>query len=348
MKITMSVLAIFLAFAVQVFGGTVTNTSLTLPISSKGALKAYALEQVTAGYISLNSLSQIRKSDDLTYFQTKGSPGDIARQFSEVVFRFHVYNTSDPIYLNAALRDENWNTYFYGYTQGKVQSTGSDTFLSAPNLTLKLVDQVPIKVEGASYAQITFRDSQGNFSWDDRLQVENGVIYFPQNYVVNENQKGEIRIGINNNGVFEEHVLSLQGEEFPTTSVSGYINNTTIDNSVEITDSGFPTSSPLWASGNGSITDPSQSSPPVIRVELKQKRAINVSWYLYYQGVLQTPSAVWYYKKGNEFENPLIITTRGDSMTPVLDPGIYYFYFEYPLFETPIPTQPINGSSSKG
>lgn len=346
MKTLLSVLAIYIAFAVQVFGANI-NTPLALPIGSRGALKAYALEQVSAGYISLSSSSQIQKSGDLTYFQTKGSPGDITRQFSEVVFRFHVYNTSDPVYLNAGLHDDSWNVYFYGYTKGKVETTGSDTFLSAPNLTLRLVDQVPIKVEGASYAQITFRDSQGNVYLTDYLQVNNGVIFFPQSYV-ETNQKGEIRIGINNNGVFEEHVLSLQGEELPTTSVSGYINNTTIDNAIEITDSGYPIKTPLWASGSSLITDPSQSSPPVIRVELKQSRAIQVAWYLYYQGVWQTPSAVWYYKKGSEFENPLTITNLGTSMTPVLDPGIYYFYFEYPLFESPAPTQPVNGWNGKG
>lgn len=349
---TIAVLAIFIAFVSQALaGGTTTTTttstnpatsgSISLPIQSRGTLKAYASEQVTGGYTSIGSSSQVQKAGDTNYVNVSGSsPKSIANQLSAAALKFHSYNTSDIIYSNTALTDSNWNLYFYGFGQGGVIASGSTGILSVPNITMQLADPVPLKEPGAVWAYAVFRDANGNIMWENSLQVNNGIIYFPQSYT---GQIGEVRVGINNtSGRIEEHVVSIQtGLELPTTLVSGSI-STSIENYMEVTDNGYANGVMLSATGNSAITDPSpgQSSPPVVRVTLTSARAVSVKWGLTVQGYPQSAEGVWYYKQGDSVEYHLPVTTDGMATAPILQPGTYYFYFDYSAYEA-APTQPI-------
>jgi len=324
-----------------------------LPIGSEGALKAYALEQVTAGQINLSSPAMVLSQNDSTYFEAFGSPGQIVRQFSQVQFRFATYRTSDPVYVSANLHDKDWNTYFWGFQQGKVAvySSSPRGKFTIPPLSMRLVDDVPIKVNGVRFAEIIRRDKDGNIFEYDYLNVSDGLIFFPKKYA---GQNGEMKVGLlDQNGQSLEYVFSLGGgSQIPTTSVDGTV-WTEIENSVEASDAGYPDASNMWAVGSGIVDNIDNSSPPVIMVTINKARTVTVAWYLYLKGsgltsVRQQPTSAWYYKVGDEKmeEELLPINESCVGTTEVLQPGVYFFYFEYPVYNR-VPEQPVY-SGGKG
>lgn len=307
-----------------------------LPIGSEGALKAYALEQVTCGQISLSSSSMLASQNDSTYFNAVGSPGDIVRQFSQCQFRFSTYKTSDPVYVNADLRDDDWNRYFWGFETGQVKVYSSSSYgrFSISYLNMRLVDDVPIKVKGVKFAEIIVRDSDGNILWSEYLNVSDDLIFFPKKYT---NQNGEIKLGVTDeNGQYLEYIYSLKGSQIPTTSVEGAL-WAEIENYKEANDAGSAETAEFWVVGNGMVEDINNSSPPVIKVTINKARKVTVAWYLYLKGpgltsVRQQPTGVWYYKNGAEEEEFLPVNDSCVGTTEVLQPGVYYFYFEYPVY----------------
>lgn len=345
MKQLKFIAAIFALIAVSAVNTSALAADLTgLPISSEGALKAYALEQVTAGQINLSSASMVTSENDSTYFDAKGSPGDIVRQFSQSQFHFSTYKTSDPVYVNANLHDDDWNTYFWGFETGKVTVYNSSSYgkFSVSYLNMRLVNDVPIKVKGANSAEVVYRDKDGNILWTEYLTVSNGLVFFPKKYT---GKNGEVKINaIDQNGQNLQYVYSLKGSPLPATSVDGSL-WAEIENYKEATDAGYADTAEMWVAGSGFIDNVDNSSPPVIKVTVYKARTVTVCWYLYLKGqgltsVRQQPTCVWYYKKDSETEEFIPVNDSSVGTTPVLEPGTYYFHFEYLIYNR-TPEQPV-------
>ncbi len=346
-KITAAIFALLATLTTSLLSADLSG----LPIASEGALKAYALEQVTTGQINISSPSMLASPNDSKYFNAVGSPGDIVRQFSQVQFRFRTYKKSDPVYVSADLRDNDWNIYFYGFETGKVTVYGNSQYgrFSISYLSLRLVDDVPIKVKGVKFAEITHRDKDGNILWYEYPTVSDGLIFFPKKYA---GQNGELKVvTTDQDDNTLEQVFSLsEGTQIPTTSVDGYL-WAEIENYKEANDAGYADTTELWVTGSTIVENLDNSSPPVIKVTLNKARKVNVAWYLYLKGqgltsVRQQPTGVWYFKKGAEEEEFLPVNTSSVATTPILQPGVYYLYFEYPVYNK-VPEQPVY-SGGKG
>ena len=334
-KITVAIFALLTMFATSLSAAGLAG----LPIGSEGALKAYALEQVTSGQINISSPSMVASQNDSTYFNAKGSPGDIVRQFSQCQFRFATYRTNDPVYVSANLHDEDWNTYFWGFEKGKVTVYDSSPYgkFSISYLNMRLVDDVPIKVKGVRFAEIIHRDDDGNILWYEYPNVADGLIFFPKK---SAGQNGELKVStLDQDGKILEYVFSLNGgSQIPTTAVEGSL-WAEIENSKEANDTGYADTTEFWVVGSGIVENIDNSSPPVIKVTLNKARKVTVAWYLYLKGpgltsVRQQPTCAWFYKSNDEKgeEELLPINDSCVGTTEVLQPGVYYFYFEYPAY----------------
>jgi len=243
----------------------------SLPTGSLGALRKNALERVKYGFVSAYSQSIRYESGSVTTVTASGSsPNAILAGLTSQSFQFNVTNANDWCSVWSQLSDGDGNVLFYGgngFYPEKV-ATNSYRIPASAKYNLELGYWVPLYVGAVDSATILFRDSSGNIQWQEEVKVYNGYLQFPQTYA---GRNGEIIL----RGGGYTAAYSLKGDKLPDIYVGG---NTlaVFENYKEVNDSGLLNGQDMAVTTLIDITATNYQQPPVVRVEIKSTRKVNL------------------------------------------------------------------------
>ena len=151
-------------------------------LRSKDALRTYALEQSANAAASINaSLPVGNNSYGFVPVESPTAEG-ISNTIRHMNLSVDVANPNDYLYIWAGAYNSDGDPLFTGYHQFKLENAKGGYALPAGygDVTLALYDEIPIRIDGATSAQLTIQNENGETQFGTSLRVYNGKVYFPR------------------------------------------------------------------------------------------------------------------------------------------------------------------------
>lgn len=151
-------------------------------IRSTDALRTYAIEQTANVSASINtSLPSDARSWDYVSVQEATADG-IGNTIRGMSLSVDVVNPNDYLFVWAGSYNADGDVMFSGWKQFRLVAGKGGYALPADygDITLSLVDNVPLRINGAQSASIVVLDDNGQTTMGTSLQVRDGKVYFPR------------------------------------------------------------------------------------------------------------------------------------------------------------------------
>ena len=321
-------------------GSTPTTTTGTVPsnmamIVSSKALESYAKEQV-AQAVSYGGSEGIILPDGRTVAQVVTNNPDIRviqQLLGREVLSFRVADPNANQYFGAQLMDANGYCLFTGWNLFRLQKDYSGNWQVPPgaaNVSTALVDPVPIRMPGASYAYAVVTDANGNRQYVS-FQVQNDYLFFPKSLA-----------GLAGNGWSGQMVISVSGSAavydmgsgnpVPTVPVESAV-QAGIDGLVTLDNPGQIVSNPQSVNGQG--------VNPLYQIKISGVRRVGLRGM-----TTEGEEAVGVYIRGAGSEPVYCPITPGQMLHMTFDaiaPGaVWDIWFVYPNFGNDEPSIPPN------
>lgn len=305
-----------------------TPPPASLPIGSKGMLRAYALEQVCGSQMSIWSESVIWDSASITsvYFHPETPPtiDEAIAKLNSSIFQFKVADKSKPLNVWGTLHNSEGMTLFFGYCPANISAQGS---IICDELVMKLNGNVPVYV-GPDVHSAQIRS--GN-NWVD-LYPCNGYIFFPIDYT---DKEGMLILNVGDHDI--AYSLRDDGSQIPLVSVSGEV-GTKIDGYYSFTADNAQTGIVYVNLGNCQVGEGHEAPVASINITSTNPKTVKFLCRIWRDGQLvEQPAYGWIYKKGDDTEMPVSLLPGQWSGTMTLGKGQWFFYMETSFFETPVP-----------
>ena len=206
-----TVFAVMMFASVAAFGQT---SSLEM-ISSRAALKAYALEKIVWANASVSSPSMVNFSSTRPFVEIKNSDGEIdTYKLGLLIWNntlvFDVANPKDPLWFYVQYSDKNRDVLFCGSRETELEQQNGCWRLPGGSqyIEVDLAYQIPIEVDGLSGARAITRDENGEILNQEYLRIDDrgGKFYFPTNLA---GQNGELILTYYRNGSESTQVFGL-------------------------------------------------------------------------------------------------------------------------------------------
>lgn len=299
-------------------------------IGSKGALKQYALKQITAGEMWVFT----RFGNNFSVSVEGNTPSEIVDKLMRTKIELSSPRAEmEVVSVWVILRDNDWNQYFNTYQELAVIQTKGKWMLDKATLTLKMNDYIPVKVpeglepEGVA---VTLRTEDGYYAGGPHTWLNNNVFYFPTAYA---GSFGEVVFTTGEKQV----IYDLQtGESLDSESFEGYL-HTLIETYREY--SLYGDWSDNWhfalVDKNGVMV-----SAPVYRLDVRSKSTFMVDSYVYYQQEYGGWVAEMPVRAFLEDLNGSVTEVFPDSNGRIivrLSEGTYFLRLEFESIERPTP-----------
>lgn len=174
-KIVGLVVGLFVSIMSSVFAEDLTM------ITSKDALRTYAAEQ--CAWVSGSIISTLPVGDHAYAFVglTNSSAESISNTIAGMNLAIDVINPNDNLYVWGAAFNADYEVMFYGYKSFNLISGKGGYSLPTGygDFEMGMVDEVPIKVNGANWAILYMLDENGHTASSQMLSVKNDRVYFP-------------------------------------------------------------------------------------------------------------------------------------------------------------------------
>jgi hypothetical protein len=209
-----------------------TNLSF---LTSKAALRAYAVEQAVSANSSIYSPSQVgNQTTGYGYIiPTNHTSVDIFKGYVGQTFSITILNPQDWVYLNAWVLNSDGDELFYGYSSTQpVLGKGGYSLPAIPSLTLTIASYIPVKfINAVSSAEIMYTDPSTGQTYNyQQLQSYGNKIYFPSD------SAGDGFLVVNfTDGTQANYDLKHGGAKTSGTSISQTISSANIDNLLSYT-----------------------------------------------------------------------------------------------------------------
>jgi len=210
-------LAIFASFSV-VYGQTTTPpVPSSLPmLTSKAALRSYAVEQTQVAYVSAYSPSQINSSQSSSSIGIGLPSGQDSADMLSYVDRIVSQNVSvtfvnknDPANIDGTFADKFGNTMFYSYGSSTPQSGKLPTVY----LAWYLESEIPISIPGAQSATVLVVGTNGMTQYPIPLNVSNGMVWFQ----TDDAGQGILSVTMNDGSVVSYNLMAQGTQVTPST-----------------------------------------------------------------------------------------------------------------------------------
>lgn len=208
------------------FGIAFGETNKLSMITSRPALKAWAIEQVKYVSGSVSSPSMVNFSSTKPWFNIENkSAGVLDIAFSVVSNRltFEVANPNDPLWLHVSYQDKNHEYLFWGSRDSRLKKDAGGTwYVEDVAVELDLSDRIAIPIKNVSYGRMIIRDSAGRISGNAYLEARDGKLYFPSRLA---GSKGELIVSYwdYEDQVETNQVFNLSTGETQTTTAVGSV-----------------------------------------------------------------------------------------------------------------------------
>ncbi|MEI7513288.1 MAG: hypothetical protein WCJ74_01565 [bacterium] len=326
----------------------VTQTTITtpppasLPIGSKGMLRAYALEQVAGSDMSIWSEAIMWSSDSVTnvYFHPEVAPSvdEAIQALSFNWFNFKVSDKTKPLYVYASLHNKDGMSLFYGNVNASRSENG---LLVCPGgVEMKMGSWTPIYV-GENVKGASIRLDNG-----DRvsLNVWNGYVFFQGDYT---DKDGMIVLDFDDGSSMQQIGYSLRTcLQVPLYKVSGTVGAYLGDYYSFIVDDTQPGTTYVNL-GNCQVGGDHEAPVASINITSSTPRTVKFFCQIWDNSTLvEQPGSGWIFKKGSDTEMPVSLApvAPGEWSAPItLEPGEWFFYMDTELFETPAPDNYYGG-----
>jgi len=171
-----------------------TNAQDLPMIRSKDALRTYALEQAAVANAQIwTSLPDGNNANYNAPFVPLelGSATEISNAIAGMPLAVDVANPYDPLYTWAGVYNGDGDQLFWGYSKFNLVQTPAPTPKGSPqaytwvlpagygNITLKMADNIPIRITNAQAAFVDILGTNGQTQQEYSLDVYNSKVYFP-------------------------------------------------------------------------------------------------------------------------------------------------------------------------
>lgn len=157
-----------IGFTANVFGQAPLSLAVT---------RDQLLEKIVRAEIGISGATM--QNNGVGFNITDTTADGITRAINGTHLTLKVLNPKETIFFYARLSDEEGNTLFYGYNLFELEQTSNGWKLpnNYNNIELKVVDYLPIHIEGAVGVGVMAFDEEGNVVAADYPNVWNGTFY---------------------------------------------------------------------------------------------------------------------------------------------------------------------------
>ncbi len=251
----------------------------------------------------------------------------ISTLLSESMLDFRVVLPEEVCYLGASMADANGYQLFYGQSYFYLSQDGEGWSVpqGAADITMQLVENVPIPAPGVNWAGLYLKDDNGNTTYRP-ISAGNGYIWFPQSLTGVTNAGWTAILTIYNSKGGKVYDLRT-GEAIAGTPVKVGV-NASIERLVTLDD-------PLMVKDNPKSVN-GQGRRGWYQVKISSTRAIILSGETT-EGELAISVTI-----RNATESAESVTLEIPTGLDILefDEGVYDIWFEYPEFDRDEPVIP--------
>lgn len=189
-------------------------------------LRAYALEKVAYGYISVWSQGLVDSQESVTYRQIERTSADsscfkLIESLGEATLAFELLKPeTDSVQFSYVLCAEDDEILFFDYRSGYLKQDKFGEWYAPSslfNVDLEMNYNTPIYLKGVIGAKVLLRDKEGKIVGERWLEVRDGKMYFPRDLVM---ERGEMVVTYQSENGWQSMAYSLlNGEELPVTRV---------------------------------------------------------------------------------------------------------------------------------
>lgn len=302
------------------------------PLYSKGAIKKYALKNVTRGFMWVD----VKNGENFFRYFYGDTPQQIVDQMMEYEIEIKSLRPEqEEIDIYVSLQGGNDATYFSGNDRGialEEYSNGNWSF-KTPSIVLVMQEHIMIPIPEApgdvDKVEIRIRDDYGYIVDTIDLGHYVGRFYFPTRIA---GEFGEI-VFIDTKG--QEFSYDLQSGKKLTKESFVIDPVVSIDNYKEFNLSGG-TKEDFWPT-SVYTDDGTKRTAPTYYLKVTDTTTFVVSSYLYesIKGIpdqvqVHYPQRAWLEKVGDDFEEEVIYR---NGLKVGLEPGEYYLQLEYEILE---------------
>lgn len=252
----------------------------------------------------------------------------ISTFLSESMLDFRVALPEEVCYFGASMADCNGHELFYGNNYFYLSQDGEEWSVpqGATEVTLQLVDNVPIPVPGVQWANMYIKDDNGNTTYRS-INTWGGYIFFPKS-LANMTNAGWTAVLTLYNGNGGKAYNMTTGEVIPGTQVKAGV-KTNIERLVTLDDPTVVKDIPKSVSGQGRRN----------WYQIKITSATTVDFYgITTEGEVASRVSMRPATEAGETQSFDIVP--GSWVPLELSPGVYDVWFEYPEFDREEPAVP--------
>ncbi|MEI6191046.1 MAG: hypothetical protein WCP24_01590 [bacterium] len=172
-------------------------------VSGRGAMLAYAKRSVS-GSVGFWSISSVGESSVTNYaYVNLTGDGDVFKVIAGLKTQevsISVARATDRVGISESINTKEGWSILSGYNYGYLEKNSKGDWVVPPSLLivkLRLNYQSPIYIKGAVSAKIITRDENGNVVDTSNLDVYNGIVLFPNQFL---GRNGELAVTVDQGG----------------------------------------------------------------------------------------------------------------------------------------------------